>query len=138
MIRSVLDTNVVVASQRSRSPRSPNVEIVDRWRAGEFEWLFTSDIVEEYAEKMLEHGIPSSKVTALLARLHVGGVPVQIEFFHLRHYPVDPDDTAFLLAALNGNATHLVTYDGDLKDVSVFYPEFITCEPLEFLAALRV
>ena len=47
-------------------------------------------------------------------------------------------DTNIVLAALNGQATHLVTYDEDLENVGVFYPEFITCRPLEFLAALRV
>jgi hypothetical protein len=39
---------------------------------------------------------------------------------------------------LNGNATHLVSYDSHLQDIAVFYPEFITCEPLDFLADLRV
>lgn len=48
------------------------------------------------------------------------------------------DDVAFLLVALNGSATHLVTYDPHLQDVAVFYPEFITCEPLAFLSDLRV
>ena len=58
-------------------------------------------------------------------------------FYHFQHYPVDADDVAFLLAAINGAASHLVTYDEHLKDVGVFYPEFITCEPVAFLAALR-
>ena len=56
---------------------------------------------------------------------------------HFQHYPVDADDVAFLLAALNGAASHLVTYDEHLKDVGVFYPEFITCEPVAFLSDLR-
>ena len=137
MTRAVLDTNVVLASQRSVSPLSPNVEIVQRWQSGEFQWLFTDDIIEEYAEKLIELGITSSLVRALLARLLVGGERVDIAFFHLRHYPVDPDDTAFLLAALNGNATHLVTYHSHLEDVGVFYPEFSTCQPLAFLIELR-
>ena len=137
MIRAVLDTNVVLASQRSSGSQSPNVELMQRWQAGEFEWLFTQDLVEEYVEKLLEHGIAPNKAQALLAHLFVAGVSVEITFFHLRHYPIDPDDTAFLLTALNGEATHLVTYDSDLEDVGVFYPEFITCKPLVFLAALR-
>ena len=47
-------------------------------------------------------------------------------------------DTNIVLAALNGQTTHLVTYDEDLENVGVFYPEFSTCRPLAFLAALRV
>ncbi len=46
MIRAVLDTNVVIASQRSPHPSSPNVEIINRWAAGEFDWLHTPDILE--------------------------------------------------------------------------------------------
>lgn len=72
-----------------------------------------------------------------MGRLILAGVQVQIEFFHLRHYPVDADDTVFLLTALNGDASHMVTYDSGLEDVAVFYPEFVTCRPLEFLADLR-
>jgi predicted nucleic acid-binding protein len=48
------------------------------------------------------------------------------------------DDVAFLLAAINGAATHVVTYDEHLKDVSVFYPEFVACEPVAFLKDLRI
>lgn len=137
MIAAVLDTNVVLSSQRSTSPVSPNAEIIERWKAGEFAWLFTDDLLEEYAEKLTEHGIADQTMQKLLGRLILAGVQVRIEFFHLRHYPVDPDDTVFLLTALNGNASHLVTYDSDLEDVAVFYPEFLTCKPLEFLADLR-
>ena len=100
MLRAVLDTNVVLAAQRSTHPQSPNVEIL------------VADLLQ-YAEE------------------------VPIRFFHFRHYPVDADDVAFLLLALNGDATHLVTYDEHLKDVGVFYPEFMTCEPLPFLASVR-
>ena len=133
MIRAVLDTNVVLASQRSVTPESPNIEIVRRWRSGEFTWLYTLDLVEEYTEKLLEYGVSALKVRTLLARLFVSGEPVEIRFFHLRHYPVDGDDTVFLLSALIGEATHLVTYDTHLQDVGIFYPEFTTCKPVEFL-----
>ena len=137
MIAAVLDTNVVLSSQKSTRPGSPNAEIIGRWEGGEFAWLFTDDLLEEYVEKLTEHGIAAKIIQKLLARLILAGVQVEIEFFHLRHYPADPDDTVFLLAALNGNASHLVTYDSDLEDVAVFYPEFVTCKPLQFLADLR-
>ncbi len=138
MLRAVLDTNVVLAGKGTKSSASPNAEILHRWGLREFEWLFSEDILEEYLEKLLERGHPPSDVAPFIAELVQLGVQVPIRFFHLRHYPCDADDTAFLLAALNGQATHLVTYDEDLENVGVFYPEFITCRPLEFLAALRV
>ncbi|WP_395742717.1 putative toxin-antitoxin system toxin component, PIN family [Prosthecobacter sp.] len=137
MIAAVLDTNVVLSSQKSKGTGSPNAEVIKRWEAGEFDWLFTNDVLEEYAEKLTEHGIADQTIQSLLGRLIFAGVEVEIDFFHLRHYPIDSDDTAFLLAALNGNASHLVTYDRDLEDVAVFYPEFVTCKPLVFLTHLR-
>ena len=35
-VRAVLDTNVVIAAQRSSGPASPNREILARWAAGDF------------------------------------------------------------------------------------------------------
>jgi predicted nucleic acid-binding protein len=93
--------------------------------------------LEEYAEKLLEHGHPEIEVTFFLKQLMRLGESVPIGFYHVRHYPADPDDTIFLLAALNGMATHLVTYDEHLEELAVFYPEYITCRPLVFLFELR-
>lgn len=137
MLQAVLDTNVVLAGKRSRVVTSPNAEILRRWGRREFEWLVTDDILEEYTEKLLEHGTDAAVVAQFMFELESLGQRVTIRFFHLRHYPCDPDDTAFLLAALNGQATHLVTYDDDLENAGVFYTEFVTCRPLVFLEALR-
>jgi len=137
MLKAVLDTNVVLAARRSSSPHSPNTEIIVRWLHGEFTWLISDDILEEYGEKLLALGIPAADVRRFLKRLVADGEHTFIRFFHLRHYPCDADDTAFLLTALNGQASHLVTYDDDLAKVAVFYPEIVTCRPLEFLEALR-
>jgi predicted nucleic acid-binding protein len=137
MLRAVLDTNVVLAAKGAKSVTSPNAEILTRWGLREFDWLISDDTLEEYLEKLLERGHPRSEVIPFIAELVQLGVHVPIRFFHLRHYPCEADDTAFLLVALNGQGSHLVTYDEDLANVSVFYPEFVTCRPLEFLAALR-
>lgn len=137
MLRSVLDTNVVLAAKLSCNPQSPNAEIIERWMAGEFVWLVSEDVVIEYVQKLLEKGVDARKVEHLVADILQYGEEVPIRFFHFQHYPVDADDVAFLLVALNGAATHLVTYDEHLKDIAVFYPEFVTCEPVGFLFDLR-
>ncbi len=137
MLRAVLDTNVVLAAKRSVHPQSPNAEIITRWMAGEFVWLVSDDVVTEYAHKLLEKGIDPLKVEQFVADLLQYGEEVPIRFFHFQHYPVDMDDVAFLLVAINGSSTHLITYDEHLKDVGVFYPEFLTCEPVVFLSDLR-
>jgi predicted nucleic acid-binding protein len=103
MKRAVLDTNVMLASQKTASAHSPNAEIVRRWKAGEFTLLITDDLLQEYAEKLIEKGIEPALRRMLLRDLILLGEQVAIAFFHLRHYPVDPDDTPFLLAALSGS-----------------------------------
>ena len=137
MLRAVLDTNVVLAAKRSAHQKSPNAEIIARWMNGEFVCLVSDDVLTEYAEKLLERGVDPLRVEQFVADLLQYGEEVPIRFFHFQHYPVDMDDVAFLLLAMNGAATHVVTYDEHLKDVSVFYPEFITCEPVAFLKDLR-
>jgi predicted nucleic acid-binding protein len=52
MYRAVLDTNVVLAADRTSNPLSPNKEIISRWANGEFIWLVTDDIAGEYVEKL--------------------------------------------------------------------------------------
>jgi len=44
MLRAVLDTNVVLAADRSIISFSPNKEIIKRWANREFSWLVTEDI----------------------------------------------------------------------------------------------
>jgi predicted nucleic acid-binding protein len=137
MLRAVLDTNVVLAGKRTSHPDSPNAELITRWLKGEFTWLVNSGIIAEYAEKLMEKGVEPARIEIFIAGLIEFAEEVPIHFFHFRHYPVDADDVIFLLVALNGDASHLITYDEHLKDVGVFYPEFATCEPLEFLSNLR-
>ena len=134
----MLDTNVVLAARRSHHPTSPNVEIMDRWQRREFVFLHSLDTLAEYAGKLLEHGIPATEVEEFMHSLARHGELVSVEFFHFRHYPVDPDDVMFLLCAINGNASHLVSYDGHLLSLRPFYADEVTiCEPLEFLTACR-
>lgn len=135
--RAVLDTNVVLAAQRANDPASPNREILGRWKSAEFVLLYSADMVIEYAEKLLEHGFSESEVRSYLALVRLLGERVNITFFHVRNYPPDSDDIAFLLCALNGEATHLVTYDAHLLELQPYYALTI-CQPLRFLAELRV
>jgi putative PIN family toxin of toxin-antitoxin system len=136
--RAVLDTNVLLAAARSPHKTSPTAEILDRWQRREFELLVTLDTLSEYAEKLLSHGVAASEVEAFLTTLAVQAELVSVAFFHFRHYPVDPDDVMFLLCAINGRASHLVSYDNHLRTLRSFDErELKICEPLEFLAECR-
>jgi predicted nucleic acid-binding protein len=57
--------------------------------------------------------------------------------FHFRHYPIDENDIAFLLCAMNGHATHLISYDSHLLDLDIHYPEIIFSSAIPFLNTLR-
>ena len=134
--RAVLDTNVVLAAHRSTHPESPNREVLERWRRGEFTLLYSDDVTLEYGNKMIEHGISRADVLGWMGLVQLLGEWVKIETFHLRRYPADVDDIGILLCAINGRATHLVSYDGGFEPfVGEF--AFAICEPLAFLAALR-
>ena len=132
----VLDTNVLLAAYGSDAPKSPNREILARWESGEFTLLYSDDILLEYIEKLIEKGASGTTVRQLISSVLGTGERVEIESFHLRRYPSDTDDIAFVLCALNGDATHLVTYDGGFAEVVRDCP-FAICEPLAFLRELR-
>lgn len=135
--RAVLDTNILLAAESSTAAASPNREVLDQWLRGEFTLLVSDDVAAEYAEKLARLGRTADEIVFFLTRVFLLGEMVEITFFHFRHYPADPDDIGFLLCAINGQATHLVTYDRHLHQIAPFYPEFVTCEPLGFLHHLR-
>ncbi|MEI9893188.1 MAG: hypothetical protein WDN28_04575 [Chthoniobacter sp.] len=100
--------------------------------------LYSLDTLAEYAEKLLSRGITPMDVEAFVRLLVLHAEIVPVAFFHFRHYPVDPDDVIFLLCAVNGQASHLVSYDKHLLSLRPYYAGEITiCEPLEFLADCR-
>ena len=136
IVRAVVDTNVVIAAHRSVHAASPNREILERWQAGDFALLYSEDVLLEYVEKLIEFGLSDAGLRQFVSSVAGIGERVTVDFFHLRRYPADTDDIAFLLCAINGSATHLVTYDAGFSDIA---PDcsFSICEPVPFLAALR-
>ena len=137
-LRAVPDTNVLLAAHLTSHPTSPTAEILDRWQRREFLFLYSLDTLAEYAEKLLTHGIPPADVQEFIRLLARHGEIVPVVFFHFRHYPVDADDVMFLLCAINGRATHLVSYDGHLLSLRPYYASEVTiCEPIEFLQECR-
>ena len=112
--------------------------ILDRWQRREFTFLHSLDILAEYAEKLLQRGIPAAEVEAFIHSLARHGELVAVVFFHFRHYPVDADGVMFVLCAINGRASHIVSYDDHLLSLQPFYAGEVTiCEPLEFLSVCR-
>lgn len=135
-LRVVPDTNVVLASMRTTSLQSPNREVFTRWMNDECQILISDDTLAEYAEKLIAHGFSSEKISEFLTLIEFAAEHIEIDHFHLPIYPADTDDIAFLLCAVNGNATHLVSYDGHLLTLQQSY-SFRICMPISFLQELR-
>jgi len=138
--RIVLDTNVVLAHVRTKSDDSPNREIIHRWARGEFDVLWTQDVLNEYIDKMKEFGVSEDKIIKLVSQFIQFGEAVEIEFFHYEAYPEDAKDICFVLCALNGHGTHIVTYDRHLLDLADEYSQRFSIKvrkPVPFLKELR-
>lgn len=135
-LRIVPDTNIFIAAQKSISPTSPNKEFFERWYQAEFELLFSDDTLHEYVEKLAELGIAEQTIKKLVQAILALGVEIEIVTFHLHYYPEDPDDITFILCAVNGDATHIISHDRHLLQLDHRYP-FTICRPPAFLDELR-
>lgn len=137
-LRAVLDTNVIVAALKSKNPKSPTIELLDRWSAGEFKLIYCDDLLVEYQEKLIDRNVPlESRATFLETLIRLGGwhklSPEQI-------MPVvseDPDDDMVVACAIVGRATHLVTYDLHLLNLGPTYQGINILDGLHFLYAVR-
>ncbi len=137
MERAVLDTNVVVSAETTTGQNTAPQEILERWRHRVVDLLVSDDILLEYTRVLRERGVSVADVTELIGGFAGAATLVTIDFFHLRYYPEDPDDIAFLLCAINGEATHIVSRDAHLLDIDYRYQDLRICRPGEFLGNLR-
>ena len=138
--RAVLDTNVVLASHLTKSEDSPNKEIIQRWQLNQFDVLWSHDVLSEYIDKLKEKKVAEELIINFIAQFIARGEEVKIKFYHYEFYPEDAKDICFVLCALNGNGTHIVTYDPHLLDLKTEYMNEFKIQiamPIEFLQELR-
>jgi uncharacterized protein len=136
MVRAVLNTNVIVGAFISKSNDSPNQEVIKRLQNAEFISLYSEDIIMEYVELLRRKNIDDPLIRKFLKSLIELSESVFIQSFHVPWYPEDPDDICFLLCAVNGQATHLVSHDKHLLNLDGRY-EFSICKTVPFLEELR-
>ena len=137
-LRAVLDTNVPIAAHLSRNPRSPTIELLARWRNGEFTQLYSDDMLVELLEKLQARRIAQEASDLYLADLiafgeHVVVLPEQVP----DAIAADPDDNAILGCALVGSATHIVTYDPHFDILGDAYQDIPILDGLHFLYVVR-
>lgn len=138
--RAVLDINVVLASYLSKSEDSPNKEIIQRWELGQFDVLWSYDTLSEYITKLKEKNVAEQLIIKFISQFIAFGEEVKIIFYHYEFYPGDAKDICFVLCALNGNGTHIISYDPHLLDLKTEYMnefEIQIVMPIDFLRDLR-
>ncbi|MCB0204891.1 MAG: PIN domain-containing protein [Anaerolineae bacterium] len=137
-LRAVLDTNAPIAAHLSRNPRSPTIELLARWRAGEFTQLYSDDMLVELIEKFQARRIASEACDIYLADLITLGEYVNVSSEQIPDAIVsDPDDNVILACALVGRATHIVTYDLHFNDCGGIYQGICILDGLHFLYVVR-
>lgn len=137
-LRAVLDTNVTIAAHLSRNPRSPTIELLTRWRAGEFTQLYSDDTLTELVEKFQARRILPEASERYLADLITLGERVIVLPEQVANAMVaDPDDNAILACAIVGAATHIVTYDPHFDVLGGAYNGIPILDGLHFLYVVR-
>ena len=139
-MKVALDTDVIVASRRSRSGAS--YALLRALQAGELDAVASVPMMLEYeavlmqSEQRLATGMSTQDVQDFLDELAVLLIPVTT-WFLWRPRLRDPDDEMVLDAAINGAAEAIVTFNAQdfLSGAAVFNLRILT--PAETLLEIR-
>lgn len=117
MKRAVLDTNILISSALGGAL----VLVLEKWDAGVFSVVVTTDILSEYFEVLNrpKFGLKQEtidKITAYIYQFSEFVIPEEkIQFIE-----DDPKDDKFLEAAIAGNVDFIVSGDKHLLDLKEF------------------
>ena len=136
--RVVLDTNQVVAAGTGWLDHG--VPFPDRNTcrrilvrvAESHTGLYSGKVVGEYLEKLVDLGHPRERVLKMMTYIMGAFTQVEIRSKTAPVRPSDPDDEAFLLCAIDGNADYLISEDHSLRNLKASYtkPVIGRCEEL--------
>ena len=136
-LRVVLDTNVFVSAALSKNPTSPTREILERWMQGQFILVICTPLMEEIAEKLLDHNIEDNLIGSLVERLTELAEWVEVPLEKIENLLPDPDDNVIVACAVEGKVDYLVTYDPHFDPLSGEYQDIRILKAIPFLEALR-
>jgi uncharacterized protein len=107
-MRVVIDTNCLIAS----IPANGNYFwLYLAFRAKQFIWILSTDILEEYEEKLSEFYSPETAEIVLKILTTSSNVEFKYPYFQLGLMVNDPDDNKFADLAISTNAHYLVSND---------------------------
>ena len=133
-MRIVLDTNVLFAILSSSS-KYHNI-----WQAlqnGYYELCITTDILNEYEEKLQERFRPGVAENVMGFLLRSPDVVFTTNYYFWNLIQDDPDDNKFVDCAISANANFIVTNDKHfrvLKDIP--FPSVPVIGPDDFMVIL--
>ena len=126
----VIDTNVLITTINRR-----NVEffIYEAFAAKRFDWVVSTEIIDEYAEKLTEFYSSSTADFVLDILCSATNVVFSEPYYRWNLIETDPDDSKFSDLAILTNVHCLVTYDAhfDLFK-SLKFPVLQVMKPAEF------
>ena len=140
MKRAVLDTNVIVSSVLSK--RGAPFHLMEAWHTSRFIFVTSEDIIKEVGRVLSEprlketFHITEQRINRIIETLSLDAVLAYGNANASGAVPDDPSDEMFLVAALNGNASTIVSGDKHLLDLGTFRAITIL-RPRQFLYQLE-
>ena len=114
----VLDTNVLIAFYLSRSPLSPNAQVVRLWRdRRKLQLLLSKEVAEEYLEVLERLGAHPDRLRRLATRFNRSTTVSHVQLGPRVKACRDPEDNIMLSLAKVGKAKFLITNDRDLLEI---------------------
>ncbi|MCU0324819.1 MAG: putative toxin-antitoxin system toxin component, PIN family [Spirosomaceae bacterium] len=129
-MRVVIDTNVLIATINRKNPE---FFIYQAFAKKTFEWVVSTEILMEYAEKITEY-YSSSTADFILRAICIANNTIFAEpHFRWNLINEDPDDNKFADLAISVNAFCLITYDKHFDILSdIEFPTLKVVTPTEF------
>lgn len=143
--RIVLDSNVIIGAGSRWVMANPPAPLPNHFESSLVHSVTTShngllcdDILLEYAEKLEDRSHPAERIERYLGHLILVFEKVEIVRFYCEPRPSDPDDTIFILCAINGKAHFLISEDHHLLALKASYdpPKIRTREEMRVPLAL--
>ena len=119
MLKAVIDTTVWISGVFWHG--LPN-EILELWKAGDFEIIVSEAILEEIERKLHEKAVEFEMETEVVSEW-IDLITIEAIFVQPQEKIQacrDPEDELFLKAAVEGRADFIVSGDKDLTDMGEF------------------
>jgi uncharacterized protein len=107
-MRVVIDTNCLIASIPANGDY---FWLYLAFRAKKFTWVLSSEIINEYEEKLSEFYSPQTAEIVLKILITAPNIELTFPYFKFGLMVNDPDDNKFADLAISTNAHYLVSND---------------------------